>query len=378
MTRIFLQGVERKGGGMKRGVKLVALLAVLALVAAACGSKKKTTAGGTTSPQKKLGAGTTVCVVSDEAGFDDKSFNESAKNGVEQAVQLYGVTAKYLESKTSQGYTPNVTACLGQGAKMVVTVGFRLDKATSDAAKANSSVKFEIVDFGYEPGSLPNVLGLTFKTDDAAFLAGYLAAGVSKSGKVGTFGGVNIPTVTIFENGLAAGVLKYNKDTGKNVQVLGWDPVKQNGTFSGDFTNQAKGKQIGEDLISEGADVILPVAGDVGLGTARAIQEAGGNAALIWVDADGCGTVPQICPLILTTVEKHMKKAVFLGIEDMLKGSFPGGTNYLGTLKNDGVGLAPFHDWDSKIPADLKSKLDELKKGIIDGTVSVDPKDYAS
>jgi basic membrane protein A len=88
--------------------------------------------------------------------------------------------------------------------------------------------------------------------------------------------------------------------------------------------------------------------------------------------------VPQICPLILTTVEKHMKKAVFLGIEDMLKGSFPGGTTYLGTLKNDGVGLAPFHEWDSKVPAELKSKIDELKKGIADGSVSVDPKDYLS
>jgi basic membrane protein A and related proteins len=360
---------------MRRGSKLVALLAVLVLLAVACG-KKTPAAGGTTSPQKKLGAGTTVCVVSDEAGFDDKSFNESAKNGVEQAVQQYGVTAKYLESKTSQDYTPNVTACLGQGAKMIVTVGFRLDKATSDAAKFNPNVKFEIVDFAYDP-PIANVLGLTFKTDDAAFLAGYLAAGTSKTGKVGTFGGVNIPTVTIFENGFAAGVLKYKQDTRRSVQVLGWDPLKQNGTFSGDFTNQAKGKQIGEDLLSEGADIILPVAGDVGLGTARAIQEAGGNAALIWVDADGCGTVPQICPLILTTVEKHMKKAVFLGIEEMLKGSFPGGTTYLGTLKNDGVGLAPFHEWDRKIPADLKSKLDELKKGVIDGTVSVDPKSYS-
>ena len=319
-----------------------------------------------------------IARITDEAGFDDKSFNESAKNGVEQAVAQYGVTSKYLESKTGQDYTPNVTACLQQNAKMIVTVGFRLDKATSDAAKANPNVNFEIVDFGYEPGSLPNVLGLTFKTDDAAFLAGYLAAGMTKTGKVGTFGGVNIPTVTIFENGFTAGVLKYNKDTGKNVQVLGWDPAKQDGTFSGDFTNQAKGKSIGEDLISEGADIILPVAGDVGLGTAAAIQESGGGGAIIWVDADGCGTVPQICPLILTTVEKHMKKAVFTGIGDMLKGSFPGGTNYLGTLKNDGVGLAPFHEFDSKIPADLKSKIDELKAGIIDGSISVDPKDYLS
>ncbi len=361
---------------MRRGSKLVALLAVLVLLAVACGKKKTPAAGGTTSPQKKLGAGTTVCVVSDEAGFDDKSFNESAKNGVEQAVQQYGVTAKYLESKTSLDYTPNVTACLGQGAKMVVTVGFRLDKATSDAAKNNPNVNFEIVDFGYDP-PIPNVLGLTFKTDEAAMLAGYLAAGTTKSGKVGTFGGVNIPTVTIFENGFAAGVLKYKQDTRRSVQVLGWDPLKQNGTFSGDFTNQAKGKQIGEDLISEGADIILPVAGDVGLGTAAALQEAGGSGALIWVDADGCGTVPQICPLILTTVEKHIKKAVFTGIEEMLKGSFQGGTNYVGTLKNDGVGLAPFHEWDSKIPTDLKSRLDELKKGIIDGTISVDPKSYS-
>ncbi|TMK96370.1 MAG: BMP family ABC transporter substrate-binding protein, partial [Actinobacteria bacterium] len=116
---------------MRRAIRTVSLLAVVGLVAAACGKKAAPSATGTTG---KLGAGTIVCVVSDEAGFDDKSFNESAKNGVEQAVAQYGVTSKYLESKTGQDYTPNVTACLQQNAKMIVTVGFRLDKATSDAA----------------------------------------------------------------------------------------------------------------------------------------------------------------------------------------------------------------------------------------------------
>jgi len=365
--------VDERRKGMRRTWRALALLSVLILLAGACGKKAAPSA---TSPTGNVGAGIIACVVSDEAGFDDKSFNESAKNGVQQAVSQFGVTSKYLESKTSQDYTPNVSACLQQGSKMIVTVGFRLDKATSDAAKANSDVNFEIVDFAYDP-PIPNVLGLTFQTDEAAFLAGYVAAGMSKTGKVGTFGGVNIPTVTIFENGFAAGVLKYNQDKGTNVQVLGWDPVKQDGTFSGDFTNQAKGKSIGEDLISEGADIILPVAGDVGLGTAAAAKEAG-NVSIIWVDADGCNTVPQICPLLLTSIEKHIQKAVFTGIDQLVKGSFQGGTNYLGTLKNDGVGLAPFHEWDSKVPADLKSKLDELKQGIISGSVSVDPKDYQS
>jgi basic membrane protein A len=359
---------------MTRTWRAIALLSVLVMVLAAC-SKKTPSAGGTSgAPSVLPGAGTTVCEVSDSGGFDDKSFNQTAHKGVEEAQTDLGITAKFLESNSDADYTPNIQACLQQNSDMIVTVGFLLGDATQKAAVANPDTNFAIVDFAYDP-PVPNIQGLTFQTDQAAFLAGYLAAGMSKSGKIGTFGGLNISTVTIFMNGLAAGILKYNQDNGTSVQLLGWDPVKQDGTFTGDFSNKDNGKRVAEDLISEGADIILPVAGPVGLGAAAAAQDAGG-VQLLWVDSDGCVSAAEFCSLFLTSIEKHIDVAVHAAIQAVVDGSFKGGSNYSGTLSNDGVGLAPFHDFDSAVPSDLKSKLDELKQGIIDGSISVDPKDY--
>jgi basic membrane protein A len=131
---------------------------------------------------------------------------------------------------------------------------------------------------------------------------------------------------------------------------------------------------VTEDLISEGADIILPVAGPVGLGAAAAAQDAGG-VNLIWVDVDGCVSAPEFCSLFLTSIEKHMDVAVHEAMKSVVDGTFQGGI-YSGTLENDGVGIAPYHEFESQVPPELSSEIDELKQGIIDGTVSVDPKDY--
>ncbi len=219
-----------------------------------------------------------------------------------------------------------------------------------------------------------NVKELTFKTDEAAFLAGYLAAGMTETGTVGTFGGINIPPVTIFMNGFAAGILKYNQDNGTDVQLLGWDPAAQDGTFTGDFENQDNGRNVTQDLIDEGADIILPVAGPVGLGAAAAAQEAG--AKMVWVDTDGCVSAAEYCPLFLTSIMKNMNTAVFDQVSAVVNGDFTGGL-YSGTLENGGVDIAPYHEFDGTIPQELKDKIDELKAGIIDGSVSVNPADYA-
>ena len=111
---------------------------------------------------------------------------------------------------------------------------------------------------------------MQFDTAQAAFLAGYLAAGYSKSGKVATYGGLKIPPVTIFMDGFADGVAYYNQQKSKNVQVLGWDKATQNGTFAESFTDQDKGKALSDTFVAQGADVIMPVAGGTGLGTAAA------------------------------------------------------------------------------------------------------------
>jgi basic membrane protein A len=215
------------------------------------------------------------------------------------------------------------------------------------------------------------VLGQVFNTDEAAFLAGYLAAGVTKTGKVATFGGIQIPTVTVFMDGFYAGVQYYNAQKGTSVEVLGWDPASQTGTFTGNFESKEDGRTLGLSFMDEGADIIMPVAGPVGEGTAAAAKDRG-NVWIVGVDADWYNTVPDFADIILTSVLKNMDITTKESIKMVIDGTFAGGV-IVGTLENGGVGLAPFHDLDSMVPADLKAELDTIKAGILDGTISVKP-----
>jgi basic membrane protein A len=373
---------------MRKFLRLFAVVAVLGLVAAACAEDEEpeaTGATGATGATAATGAlpgeGMQGCQVTDTGGIDDKSFNQTAYKGLLDAEQSLGITPAYLESQTEQDYAPNIQAFIDQGCDLIITVGFLLGDATAQAAEANPDQRFAIVDvdfFDSEAGedvTYDNVVELTFATDQASFLAGYLSAGMTKTGKLGTFGGINIPPVTIFMNGFAAGIAAYNQDNGTDVELLGWDAAAQDGTFTGDFEDQDKGRQVTEDLIGEGADIILPVAGPVGLGAAAAVQDAG-DVALVWVDTDGYVSASEYGPLFLTSVMKNMDIAVEDTMASVVDGSYAGGL-YSGTLENGGVGIAPYHDWDSQVPQELKDKIEELKAGIIDGSVSVNPADYA-
>ncbi|HEY1331262.1 MAG TPA: BMP family ABC transporter substrate-binding protein [Actinomycetota bacterium] len=356
--------------------RAVAVLCAAALLAAAC-SKAPTTSAG--SPSAKPTVNFLACQVTDTGGIDDRSFNATAWKGVLDAEKTLGVQGKYLESTTQNDYAPNINAFLQQNCGIIVTVGFLLGDATKAAATANPNQKFAIVDFAYDP-TIPNVLGLTFSTDQAAFLGGYVAAGMTKTGKIGTFGGQNIPPVTIYENGFAAGIDYYNQQKGTNVQLLGWNAAKQNGLFTGDFENQDNGRRVTETLLQQGADIILPVAGPVGLGAAAAVQQAnqsGAHDLMVWVDVDGCVSAPQYCSLFITSIEKNMDVAVEASVKQALDNTFQGGV-YNGTLQNGGVGIAPFHDFDSQVSSQMKSELNTIKQGIENGTISVNPKDYQS
>jgi basic membrane protein A len=309
-------------------------------------------------------------LVTDVGGINDKSFNATAWKGLEDAQTKLGVKAQYLQSTQQTDYEKNLQAYMDQGCDLIVTVGFLLGDATKAAAEANPKQNFAIVDYAYDP-VIPNVDALTFATDQAAFLAGYLAAGVSKTGKVGTFGGLQIPTVTIFEDGFYMGVQQYNKDNNKNVQVLGWDPVKKTGLFAGGFNDQTQGKTIAQNLMQEGADIIMPVAGSVGLGAAAAIKDSG-KGYVIGVDTDWTVSASEYASITLTSVEKVIDVAVFDAMKSVVDGNFKGGF-YVGTLENNGVRISPFHDLDSVVPADLKTKLDSLKADIIAGKVKTTP-----
>jgi basic membrane protein A and related proteins len=375
---------------MRREARLLGLIATLSLVAAACSSK--TTTGGTggspgTSPSAKPGVGHRVCFIADVGGVDDKSFNQQIYEGLKLAQTELGTEFSYVTSKSAADYAPSMQEYVNEDCELIVLAGFNMGPDLVKSAKANPDQKYTIVDydifdFSTTPPTdvtLGNVSELTFQTDEAAFLAGYLAAGTTKTGTVATYGGVFFPTVTIFMNGFAAGIRKYNQDNGTSVKLLGWNPDTQKGVqISPDptvgFYTPAEGRRVAEDFLSEKADIILPVAGGTGIGTMAAAQDAG-NVFGIWVDTDGCISAKEYCSLFLTTIEKHMNLAVRDTVNAVLDGTFKGGL-YVGTLANDGVGLAPYHDLESQVPQALKDKIDELKKGIIDGSVSVNPKDY--
>jgi basic membrane protein A len=311
-----------------------------------------------------------VCQVTDSGGIDDKSFNATAWKGVQDSIAQLGVDGKYLESKEVADYEKNLNAFLEEKCDLIVTVGFLLGDATKAAAEANKDVKFTIVDYAYDP-AIPNVVGQVFATDEAAFLAGYLAAGMTKTGKVGTFGGLPIPTVTIFMDGFVRGVKYHNQVKGTAVEVLGYDLADANkGLFTNSFDDQTKGKEFGITLMDEGADIIMPVAGPVGLGTAAAVKERG-NAWIIGVDSDWFLTAPDYADIELTSVLKGMDATTMQVVKSVADGAYKGGTNVVGTLANNGVGLAPYHNLDAQVSAELKAEVEQLKKDIIDGKIKL-------
>jgi basic membrane protein A len=318
-------------------------------------------------------------MVTDTGGINDRSFNASSWAGMQAAAAANSnVSVKYLQSTTQSDYTPNINAFVSQKCNIIVTVGFLMGAATEAAAKANPDQKFAIVDCSYKTGCLtgakePNIDQLTYNTVQDGFLGGYLAAGMSKSGKVATFGGIELPTVTIYMDGFWDGVQYYNSKHGKNVQVLGWNEKTQKGSFTGDFTNQTKGQTLTQTFISEGADVIFPVAGNVGLGAAKAVQSAGGKVNMEWVDVDGCVSAATYCPYFITSVEKGVTASVKAAVLSVASGSFAGGS-YIGTLTNGGAVLAPFHDFASKVPAALQSELKQVQAGIENGSIQTPTK----
>jgi basic membrane protein A and related proteins len=322
------------------------------------------------------------CMVTDTGGINDKSFNQSAWQGMQEAAAANpNITVKYLQSTTQSDYVPNINAFLGQKCGIIVTVGFLMADATEAAAKANPKQDFAIVDCSYASECLSgpketNIDQLTFNTVQDGFLGGYLAAGMTKTGTVATFGGEDFGTVTIYMDGYWDGVQYYNKQHHTNVKVLGWDEQNQKGEFTGDFTNETKGETVTQTFINEGADVIFPVAGNVGLGAAKAVQDAdnsGGHVNMLWVDTDGCISAAQYCKYMISSVTKGIQAAVKGAVTSAAGGTFQGGT-YVGTLANGGAVLSPFHDFSGTVPAALQTELKTIEAGIESGSIQTPTK----
>jgi basic membrane protein A len=359
---------------LRKSIVAVTVASASVLLAAGCGSTgapapSTSSSGGTGAATGKfLG-----CMVTDTGGIDDKSFNASSWQGMQQAAAAdpSKISVKFLQSTTQADYASNISAFLGQRCGIIVTVGFLMAQATQTAAKSNATAKFAIVDYPKFPQT--NIDSLVFNTVQDGFLGGYLAAGMSKTGKVATFGGQKLPTVTIYMDGFYDGVQYYNSQHHKNVTVLGWNEKTQSGEFTNSFTNATLGQTITQTFISEGADVIFPVAGGVGLGAAKAVQNADNAAGtqkvnMMWVDTDGCISAPQYCKYFITSVEKGIQSAVKTAVLAAANSTFSGGA-YIGTLANGGVALAQYHDFATTIPASLQAEINTLKQDIISGKI---------
>jgi basic membrane protein A len=341
---------------------VVSVLVLAAMVLSSCAPKAEAPGGKTYK----------FCEVTDVGGIDDRSFNALGWAGLEAIADKYSnVEVKYLESQQQSDYEVNINAFIQEKCDLIVSVGFLLGDATIAAAKANPDQKFAIIDVNTDP-AVTNLRGNYSNIAEATFLAGYLSAGMSTTGKVGTYVGILFPATQSFMDGYAMGVAKYNEVHGTAVEVLGWDMAAQEGLATGNFESTDDGRKMAETLMDEGADIIMPVAGPVGIGSLAVMAERG-SGLLIGVDQDWAVTQPDNAEFVLASALKKIDVFVMDTCEAVMNGTFKGGEDYALTLENGGVALGIASTWASKIPAELKAEIDALIPQIIAGEVAVMP-----
>lgn len=355
--------------------RLLACVSALALLATTEGCKKKQTAH-------------TIGLALDVGGRGDQSFNDGALRGLEVMAAGLRYTAHgyeplpdaeyksmlppdlrgepfphlgipaplVLSGKAQEDYEPNLQLLVDQGVELVIAVGFMMEPATRAVASRNPAARFLLIDSPVldakgQPTTAPNVRAVVFRENEGSFLAGALAAEVSKSPKIGFVGGMQLPLIRKFESGFRAGVRQVNP----KAEVLV--------AYTGTFDDEKKGVEVGQDLYARGCDIVFHAAGLDGLGVIKAAQQAG--KLVIGVDSDQAHVAPKN---VLTSMVKHVDVAVYLAVKDVLAGKFTGGNVSLG-LREGGVGLAPVGE--GMATPQALAEVEKLKAEIIDGKIHV-------
>jgi basic membrane protein A len=319
--------------------------------------EQPTATTATTGQKLKVG------LVTDVGKVNDGTFNQFAYEGLKRAESELGVQINYIETQAQTDYEKNMEQFASQGYDMIIAVGFLMGDALKANAAKHPNIKYAIVDFSYDP-VIPNVRGMVFAEDQAGYLAGALAASLTKSGTIGVVGGMEIPPVQKYVMGYENGAKSIKSDI--NVKKV----------YIDSFTDRARGAEAAKDFMSQGADIIFGAGGQTGSGGIQAAAQAG--IYVIGVDQDEYVTTFQNgkapgSDKIVSSAMKRVDNAVFIAIKDAASGTFTGGTQ-LNDAKSQGVGLAPFHDADAAVPADVKTKLDTILKGLADGTVQTNVK----
>jgi WD40 repeat protein/transcriptional regulator with XRE-family HTH domain len=312
-----------------------------------------------------------ICQVTNTGGLNDNYFNELIYQGIEDAARQHDWNASILQSSSTSDFARNLKVFVDADCQLIVAPGTLVEQIQS-AAEINPGQRFMIMDFGMDP-PLDNVWVQTYATDQAAFLAGYLSASVTKTGKVGVFGGIDIPPVTSFMDGFALGVDYYNQKHAANVEVIGWDVEKHEGLFSGGFCCSTEGRQAARQLLDAGADVILPVAGQsVSAGAGAEVQENGG-AWIIDVDTDWTVTNSEFKDIILTSIEKRFDISVLQTANAIENGTFIGGI-HVGNLETGEVRISSISNLEGLLAPGIQIELEQITADIIAGKIKTAPK----
>jgi basic membrane protein A and related proteins len=337
-----------------------ALAAVLALCTAAVACTPTAAPTPTDEPALRVG------VMIDSGSEQDRSFNEYTLRGAREAAEDAGFEFAYVTPQSATDYANTLESLIAtEDPDLVITVGFRMGEATANSAQAHPDVRFAIVDNEYTPGvgcpetvddcysaegGLANVTSLMFAEDEVAYLAGVLAGCMTDSGTVATVAGVEIPPVVRFVTGFENGARSSRPD----VETLH--------QYIPDFNDPDTGRAVAQGFISQGADVIFGAAGNTGNGGLLAASEAGVMA--IGVDVDQYFTYPEVRGALLTSAAKNVDVAAAAAVADFAAGRLEPGVRF-STLANEGIGLAPYHDWEDRIPQACKDMVAAAEAAVI-------------
>ncbi len=315
-----------------------------------------------TSPAQVSAQATSLKIglVTDVGHVDDRGFNQSTWEGVQAAAKELNLPAEYIETNDATDYATNINALLDKGDNVIVTVGFNIADAATKAAQANPKVVFIGVD-QFQGTVLPNSTGIVFPEDQSGFLAGVLAARMSKSGKIaGVYGTDQVPPVVRFKEGYESGAKYANP----NIVVIS---TFYPGDISKAFSDPSWGATTAGQALDQGADVVFGAGGGTGNG---ALQEVAKRTTkdkplyCIGVDTDQWGTLPEAQPCLISSAEKLIPPAIDTLMKQAVAGTIKGG-NFTGT-----VALAPFHDFSTVVPTAVQTELSDLAAKLASGALT--------
>lgn len=261
----------------------------------------------------------TVAMITDVAGVNDQSFNQSAWEGLQRAEKELGIEVKYLESKQDSDYATNIETLVDEDVDLILGVGMKLADAIKEGSELYPDQNFVLVDEEIDASNVKNIL---FKAEESAYLAGLIAGKTTKTNNVGFIGGMELPVIDTFKYGYMAGVKAANPE------------AKVQAQYANSFTDQAKGKAIANQMYSNGADIVFTCGGDVGTGAIEAAKE--NNKYAIGVDRDQSDLAPQN---VLTSAIKRVDAGVFETVKSYVNGTFEGGTTTTYGLEENAVGV---------------------------------------